>query len=485
MERHKSSDDRFEKEWREAFEGAEIMPSAHVWKGIEAEVANQESGYFRRRIFLFKLMAVASVALAMVMSGLWWYASSGNGALMHEPQLLGAETTTRETTLSKAGQGTEAASIQAPEASGLPLQAQTTATASRANGQTSSPNTAPGIGELPQQQRETIARTTRPKFPRNNAPTSPILPKEEEYSPSQFLTSSEKASEAPSGLPMTKVYDEAEALAGLQLPFEYAPSLTQTTRIQGVPLVGLGKRKMKQGADNLWAGINLASGSFDNSIQSYTGFSPAFSTMDAKAQEPEVSSSTGIAYSAGLGMGKRLGKRTVILGGFQYGVMQMTTSSNLYLVNATNMQREALHLHASGGDRSTLSFNTTDVPYEYNNRFEMISLPMQAGYYLVSGKISWMVSAGVASDILLKSVASSADGSIKSEQRPGDNSDWRAFNWSGLVGTALTYKVDERYSLALEPAYRMGLNSLTESTSNYSSVPSSLMLGFRFNYIFP
>jgi hypothetical protein len=465
MERHNTSDSHFEQEWREAFEGAEMPPSAHLWKGIEAELANNESGYYRKRLLFFKLMAAASVALAMVLSGMWIYTSYSPMGL-HEPASTLAEA--RDTSSSSAAPSQESSASIVDSTADQALRTRI-----------SSPT--PSNEEAYSGNSSLQARIARPQVVErlrelNNAVQAPVLvePSSTESLPYYDVQSLVHGQHIAH-------YDE-EYMEPLRPEFAFTPALGEVN-LRGVPLVGLGKKRGPKSSENLWAGLNLASGSFDNSISTSGNFAPAFSTMDASSSEPEVSSSTGMAFSAGMGLGKRLGRRFVVLGGFQYGVMQTTTSSNMYLVNASNMERQAMHINASGDDRSTLSFNTTDVPFEYNNRFEMVSIPFQAGYYLISGKLSWMISAGVSSDILLKSIATSTDGTVRSEQRPGDASDWRALNWSGLMGTLVSYQLSERYSLALEPSYRMGLNSLTDTSSQYTSIPNSLMVGFRFNYI--
>ncbi len=65
--------DKFEDQWRNAFEDAEMSPSPAVWDKVELALANSANGKFKRRIIFFKLMAAASVAFALSIGGIGIY----------------------------------------------------------------------------------------------------------------------------------------------------------------------------------------------------------------------------------------------------------------------------------------------------------------------------------------------------------------------------------------------------------------------------
>jgi hypothetical protein len=73
MERRK-----FEDAVKDAFSGAEASPTETVWTNIELDLERAEGDKMRRRIVFYKLVAAASVAFAMCMAGLGYYAVTKN-----------------------------------------------------------------------------------------------------------------------------------------------------------------------------------------------------------------------------------------------------------------------------------------------------------------------------------------------------------------------------------------------------------------------
>ena len=53
----------FEKSWENAFEGADLTPSTHLWTGIEAGIANHEVERYRRGIAYYKWAVAAGILL--------------------------------------------------------------------------------------------------------------------------------------------------------------------------------------------------------------------------------------------------------------------------------------------------------------------------------------------------------------------------------------------------------------------------------------
>ncbi|MEM7110474.1 MAG: hypothetical protein AAF519_19755, partial [Bacteroidota bacterium] len=64
---------KFEEQWRSAFEDAEMPPNPAVWDKVELAIANSANTKFKRRILFFKLMAAASVAFALTVAGVGLY----------------------------------------------------------------------------------------------------------------------------------------------------------------------------------------------------------------------------------------------------------------------------------------------------------------------------------------------------------------------------------------------------------------------------
>lgn len=60
---------KFENEWRDAFQDAEVTPSDTLWTNIELELEKAEGGKMRRRLLYYKLTAAASIAFALCIAG--------------------------------------------------------------------------------------------------------------------------------------------------------------------------------------------------------------------------------------------------------------------------------------------------------------------------------------------------------------------------------------------------------------------------------
>ena len=55
---------QFEQAFSLAFDGAEIAPEPHLWDKIDASLSRDQSGNYKKRLFLFQLVAAASLVFA-------------------------------------------------------------------------------------------------------------------------------------------------------------------------------------------------------------------------------------------------------------------------------------------------------------------------------------------------------------------------------------------------------------------------------------
>jgi hypothetical protein len=109
-------------------------------------------------------------------------------------------------------------------------------------------------------------------------------------------------------------------------------------------------------------------------------------------------------------------------------------------------------------------------------------VPLQAGYILVDRKIGLQLNAGVSSDFFMKNTLMDEAGKLASYSvSAGDNSAYRAVNWTGLASTELSYRVSDHYRVSLMPGLRYGFNPVLKSGN---TVPVVWDIGFRFRYLF-
>ncbi|MEQ8533004.1 MAG: hypothetical protein RIB86_14215, partial [Imperialibacter sp.] len=55
----------FESQWRQAFDGASVPPSPMVWERVEARLATQKEGKYRKAIFYYRWVAAAMTTVAV------------------------------------------------------------------------------------------------------------------------------------------------------------------------------------------------------------------------------------------------------------------------------------------------------------------------------------------------------------------------------------------------------------------------------------
>ena len=92
---------------------------------------------------------------------------------------------------------------------------------------------------------------------------------------------------------------------------------------------------------------------------------------------------------------------------------------------------------------------------------------------------------GVASDIFLKNEISAVDQSLETITiNPGSNAPFKSVYFNGLVGAQVSYEFLPRYTVSLEPTYKIAISDFARPESNYSSLPSSLGVGVGVRYIF-
>jgi hypothetical protein len=172
--------------------------------------------------------------------------------------------------------------------------------------------------------------------------------------------------------------------------------------------------------------------------------------------------------------------RWVIMSGVGY----MTQSINYPSSSAVFSSNQAQAFIADMS-RASASPTVSVASYELTSVNEFVTIPLQAGYLLVNRKVGVQLNAGVASDIFLRNTLSDPAGRLStSSQSAGDASTYKTVNWSGLVGTELSYKISTHYRISVIPGMRYSFDSILKSNVNGSITPLIWDVGFRFKYIF-
>ncbi|HEY9045261.1 MAG TPA: outer membrane beta-barrel protein [Ohtaekwangia sp.] len=233
-------------------------------------------------------------------------------------------------------------------------------------------------------------------------------------------------------------------------------------------------------SEKLWTSVGFAAGSF-NTVNSSVSTPPSqsFSANNVAGQQAKAS---GSAYTVGVSMGTRLSERWVVQGGVNY----MSQASD-YTTNAastsdfSSFAPQSVNSALSTADARVVS----TAPYSVNNNMQFISVPVQAGYLIVNKKFGVQLNGGIATDMFLQNTLTPEGGGIsKTTQSSGADSPYRTLNFSGLVGTELSYKFGQHYRLALNPGLRYPFNSIYKSNQPIAAMPLTFDVGLRFRYIF-
>ncbi|MEJ1242386.1 outer membrane beta-barrel protein [Chryseolinea sp. T2] len=490
----------FEDSLKDAFKDAEATPSDKVWTNVELELEKEKAGAMRRTITFYQMLAAAAVTLALLSTGVAYFIVNNRDQRIEQ---LVAQSQLRQT---QEGNETGSAAIateqtksaepagQVPASSALAdkTRAESDKSVKKSSGQPTGSNGASslavaegsGPGALPG---KSVALTK--EGPLNNNSDHQEYPltntsDDQEQSrikvvqvralPSFYTASvhplSFESTADPVALMMSKLAEQEMLLASADD----------------------NSRKKEATQEKVWTALGLAAGGFSAVSHSTApaqsrGLNYGFSSNSNVADKQ--SKASGVAYSLGLSFGAKVANRWVVQGGVNY----LTQSSN-YVANNVIASPDYAYLQAESinalGKLPALADAATDrlaptVPYSVNNSLKYFTLPMQAGYLLVNRKFGVQLNAGISTDLFLENTITPEGGSLdKTTQSSGSDSPYRTVNFSGLMGTEFSYRIGQRYRIALNPALRYPFSSVYKSDVGIESAPLTFDVGLRFRYIF-
>lgn len=493
MERRK-----FEDSFRDAFEGAEVSPSEGLWTNIELDLEKADGTRVRRRLMFYKMLAAASVAFALCFAGISYYLTQDNtkqmpgeiaanaagesGTVSGEPSSNPGQTDPGETVGSTSGQGVAAASI--------------------AEGDNKTRKPGPAIptqeaGEFAYSKKTTIA-----------APSDDLIPGDIDESKTMIVVIETQNEMAPA----SEQYIHNPNTVERKLPLFYGPKEPELAFPSQEPdpdpgAILLAKladeekkyaeadaREKENKSEKLWTSVGFAAGGFSsvNASVSPTA-SNSFLTSSNSTVADKQASASGIAYSYGINVGTRISKRWVLQGGVNY-LVQSSDYTATNVVGGSNFQSlKAESINALDNmsqspqvsDPNAANLLAPTFPYTVNNNVKFFSVPVQAGYLVVNKKFGVQLNAGISTDLFLQNTITPESGSLdKTTQGRGEDSPYRSFNFSGLMGTEFTYRFGQHYRVALNPGLRYPFNSVYKTDVGVESTPLTFDVGLRFRYIF-
>ena len=534
MKDYNKHQDPFANEWQDAFEGAEMAPSKGVWEGIQdslsadgtasavsavfedasftpsedvwdkvsTALAEDEAALYKRRMRRYQYLSAAAIALLLLVGGQSMYQQWGNKPNVQltgitpdpiERGLVG-NVVHEEVTTEPNGMG-EAIANAIEEQSEEPSQSNSAMTQSTmaAAPRMVSMSTANGDGNPSEFSKST---------PQSAVPTAtsvPVslavmqLPSGQGWKNSPVVATTERAN-----LQLSVLDGEAATtLAVAEAPAWETPIYTNPDYMQRtVP------QQQVDGATP-YASLGMSSGMFSPNYSSLSSADYERNLFDAFGSvNPEVADDIdnistmedfvgrGVSVSTGLQFGLPLGKRWMLQSGASVMRSMAKGSSNYVYVDAE-----------SGEWQPTTQANFQAVNREFHNNqnspygqylpivesYTYASVPLQVAYLVSQGKVDFWVQGGVSADVFLKNrVAggSEADSRVVPTELTvlSENSPFQPVLASAVVGTDVSYQLTDHWSVAVQPAIKMSMNSIVKQGAPVTGRPAFLDVGVRLKY---
>ncbi len=490
-----SENPKFEKNWKDAFADAEASPSENVWTNIDLQLSRAESGDMKRRVVFYQRLAAASVifALALGSIGVWYWTKDGvkkiasnemvgkkndgvtdNENAIKENGKLTEENLKNQIADESVVKGNEAVQFNKDSLKNQIVNSNEKNTASVDYGKgketTNHKSEAESlIGKKNQinnsadqfNQVAIVQKSDDVNYLGDN-----LKEKGNESAWRNIVLVSNSLLEAEAK-PKGKPVEEIEALK--------KSSSTMTAKED--------TKKKKRVDENWWASVGGSAGSYNTQASGNSFGSQAFQNSSvANLPSAPISNraSVGTSFSFGMTFGKKVAKRWIVLSGANYLSQSIGYNSNIAVLDANNQAK------AYTTDAAAPSANVTStLPYTINSVSEFVSIPLQAGYLIVDRKIGLQLNTGIATDFFIKNTLTDESGKFSSySESAGNNSYYRTLNWTGLLGTELSYKVAKHYRVSLVPGLRYSFNSVLKSSTGSTLNAMVWDVGFRFRYIF-
>jgi hypothetical protein len=517
----------FEDSWKESFKDSEISPSDSLWTNIELDLEKADGKAMKKRVLYFKLLAAASVAFAMTFAGVGGYylLTQKQDTHLAEQQNKASE----QARNSSITQGSNEISGSSPKKSEVVISDQTLLDSQALTSDSKKNNTGSksstksrtlhGNQNVSSQESFTVASD----IDRNKA--SGKL-KNETVSTSGFnsATNNESTrstnSSSATQVAATPENDQRNTADDLLLPLAGSlpviahinkPSMpaehTQSTADPiSLMLAKQNERERelssekskekekhsKNDRERIWTSVGFAAGSFNtvnpgSTASTQNGFASLNNSYASNNVVQSESSAPGKSYSAGVSVGGKVSERWVLQGGVNYQTQSSsyTTSAVVRLADPEHATYKAASIAEISNAGKTDSRLVNTSTYSVNSNLQYISVPVQAGYMVVNRAVGLQFNAGVSTDLFLQSTLTPDGGTLeKSTQGNGDDSPYRPVNFSGLVGTELSYRFGYRYRLSINPGLRYPFSSIYKSDVPVSANPLTFDVGLRFRYIF-
>ncbi|HZY82209.1 MAG TPA: hypothetical protein VFE50_21940 [Cyclobacteriaceae bacterium] len=436
---------KFEENWKSAFDGAEMTPSDNVWNSIELDLAGQESATMKKRVVFYQRLAAATVIFALL-TGTYAFYTNYNRTEVKETASKQVEKKVEEKNSAEPPKE-DVIQKETPVASPAPQ----VAIAEKEEGPT-----ATVVEEAPE----------------------PVIAAEITPAPETGIVQEETKKEEAVVSPLLQTAPLTASLEEQKQPEEVIEKKNTSRERTWLALgAAAGNYSPNMGGGGGGGGLLFSSKSqADFQSTNYSAIpGPTLNNVEAAAQNSNRTK-VGTSYTLGVGVGKKFG-RFVIQSGVNLGKQQIDYTSTY----DTRLSNNSIKASAAFYNSLSNTFSTT--PYTINSSMDIISIPVQAGYMIVDRRLGWQMNAGFSPDFFLRNTLVDKSGQRqKFSQGAGDDSPYRSVNWSGLMNTELSYRIGDHYRISFVPGMRYSFTSILKDDK--TSKPLILDVGFRFRYMF-
>ncbi|HEY3403448.1 MAG TPA: outer membrane beta-barrel protein [Ohtaekwangia sp.] len=480
MERRK-----FENAFKDAFAEAKVDPSENVWINVELDLARAEGGELKRRLFFYKLVAAASVAFAMCVAGVGYYTvQNTKGELQlaerHSSQMESEETTSVDqsanASLNESAQQANEASAQ--QSSGLSSSGQGNQSAIVQQSDYSRGNTRITYGLSP---RNSANDSEGFNMQGKNNSGNNVVP--EQVSTNSSMNPQQASSLYASTIQKLPKEVSAKGITIEDQKVEPDPVMVMMAKLEQKEkeLREEERSEKTKKSESLWTSVGFAAGAFNTVHASGSGPSASATSFAATKVADKQADASGVSYTVGVSMGTRLSNRWVLQGGVNYMTQSSDYTANAVVTSDYNNFKAGSLNEIQSADGDFLA----SAAYNVNNNLQFFSVPLQAGYLIVDKKFGVQLNAGVSTDLFIQNtITPESDVLSRTTQGRGEDSPYRPVNFSGLLGTELTYRLGEHYRLAVNPGIRYPFNSIYKSELGIEAMPLTFDVGLKFRYIF-
>jgi Outer membrane protein beta-barrel domain len=432
---------RFEESFKDAFDGAEIAPSASVWANVELDLEKAAGGKIKRNLIMFQLLAAASAIFALGMGAMYYL----------DTQPVNSNELTVKTETQKAKE------IKSDSVT--------------------DPGKAPGHDT---ENTNRVIVNDQSKVKSSVNPTERIEESNNETALQSDPIINEQGTSSLDGKKISKT--ELASLIktnrpGLVLPKDEEPVAPDPGMLLLAQLKDREKqyqqedKKKDKSTEKIWTSVGFGAGSYKPKASSGVA---SLNAGDTRLQGEEVS---GYSYSASINVGGKISKRFIVQGGVSY----LTQNADFTSTAAIN---GGASLNEFVSQDNFKQFQTT-TPYTVNSNLQFISIPVQAGYLILDHAFAIQLNGGVATDFFISNTLTPDNKDFeKVTQGAGSDSPYRTVNFSGLLGTELSYRIANRYRISLNPGLRYSINSIYKSEVAAEIAPVTYDVSMRFRYIF-